>query len=345
MRSAMAGVVGLLLAASTALAGASESGFAAKNRQAWEAFQRRDFPRAEALARQAWTAAGPQTDPSQAAIAAVNVGAALALRGRLEEALEWSHRGEERLGTGGDKVVRGRVLASRALIRFARGEQDESRADFERAEALLGADDWRFALARTLTRVYVEVDAAAAQELETMLAQARRSGGDPVRVVPCLMGLGWLEGLYGSGASRFEEMRRVLEGRADDSVLALVDHDLAAVHLRGGRLEGAEAAVRRGLETARRAGDLRLEFILLNDQSLLHVQKKEDAAARESDRAAQQSLVALTAALREGRLEDSLLLDFRQLARLRYINQPLVLGDPFLGVMDQVALDPAKEVQ
>jgi tetratricopeptide (TPR) repeat protein len=343
MRERVVWAVGLLIV--VARVGGAEPAFDSKNRQAWDAFQRRDFPQAEALARQAWASAGPGTDAAQAAIAATNVGAALALRGRLDEALEWSRRAEERLGPGADRTALGRLLASRALIHHARGENDESRAAFDRAEPLLGPDDWPFAVARTLVRLYQSVDVSAADRLGALLATARRPGGDPARLVPCLMGLGWAEGLYGTGAERFEEVRKLLEGRPPGALLALVDHDLGALHLRSQRLDAAEVALRRGLETARRAGDLRLEFILLNDLSLLHVQEGEDAAAREADQAAEQRLSAISGALREGRLEDSLLLDFRQLARLRYLNKPLLLVDPFLGVLDQIAIQPAPEVE
>jgi hypothetical protein len=120
----------------------------------------------------------------------------------------------------------------------------------------------------------------------------------------------------------------------------LVDHGLGALHLRGRRPTKAETAIRRGLGEARRAGDQRLEYILLDDLSLLQMQKREDVAARETDMSAQQRLAGLAQGLREGRLEDSLLLDFRHLSRLRFLNQASMLMDPFIGVLDQLAVKP-----
>jgi hypothetical protein len=83
-----------------------------------------------------------------------------------------------------------------------------------------------------------------------------------------------------------------------------------------------------------------MEFVLLDDLSFLHMLRGDEAEARKADREAEQRLAAIAEAMRAGRLEDSLLLDFRQLAKLRYLNQPSMLSDPFLGVLDQVVVRP-----
>ncbi len=341
MRPILVWAAALLAAAPGPSLHAADERLVTRNRQAWEAFQRRDFAKAESLAREAWALAGSQEDATQAAVAAANVGAARALRGHLDEAFEWSRRAEERLGPAGDRQVLGRLLAAQAVLQLARGNDDESRRAFARAEAPLGPDDWRLGVARAITRLYVDLDmAAATTTLEGLLEEARRPGGDPARALPCLLALGWIEGLTGEGSERYDEARVLLEGRDDGSLLALVDHGLGALHLRGRRPAKAEAAIRRGLGEARRAGDLRLEYVLLDDLSLLQMQKREDVAARETDMAAQQRLGVLAQGLREGRLEDSLLLDFRHLSRLRFLNQASMLMDPFIGVLDQLAVKP-----
>ena len=62
------------------------------NQAAWQAFHRRDFSECERLAREAWQLAEADGDSVQSTFAAANLAAAVALRGRLDEALEWSRR-------------------------------------------------------------------------------------------------------------------------------------------------------------------------------------------------------------------------------------------------------------
>ena len=73
--------MGLLLLASAPGNAPVEGDLLSRNRQAWEAFQRKDFARAESLARETWTRADSTGSSLQAAFAAANLGAALALRG------------------------------------------------------------------------------------------------------------------------------------------------------------------------------------------------------------------------------------------------------------------------
>ena len=80
---------------------------------------------------------------------------------------------------------------------------------------------------------------------------------------------------------------------------------------------------------------------LLNDLSLLQTRQGQADAAREADLAAERLLDAIAEDLRRGVVEDTVLLDFRQLSRFRYLNLPPVLYPHFRGIFDQLALDPA----
>jgi ATP/maltotriose-dependent transcriptional regulator MalT len=102
------------------------------NRAAWQAFHEKDFPRSERLAREAWQKAETERDALQAAFAAANLAAAVAMRGRLDEAIEWSHRAEERLGPGRQPPVRGRILVAQGILQKVRGEDEASEQAFAR---------------------------------------------------------------------------------------------------------------------------------------------------------------------------------------------------------------------
>jgi ATP/maltotriose-dependent transcriptional regulator MalT len=123
---------------------AVETRAAQPNQAAWQAFQRRDFSEGERLARQAWQIAEAEGDSVQSTFAAANLAAAAALRGRPDEALEWSRRAEERLGPQRLPLVRGRILVAQAILQKIRGEDEASRQAFQRArDALRSARDPR----------------------------------------------------------------------------------------------------------------------------------------------------------------------------------------------------------
>jgi tetratricopeptide (TPR) repeat protein len=276
-----------------------------------------------------------------AAVAAANVAAALAMRGHFEEALRWSARAEEALGESGPRPLRGRLLAARGLIRYALGQDEAGTRDLGAAREALGPGDWPLAFLREMAALYATLDLAAAYDRLTLLLDQARKASDHVRAGVCLMALGWIDGLSGGPAvERFEEARRLLPGRTDPSLLALLDHDLGVAHLRKDQVEEAGRAFARGLEGARASGERSLEYILLNDLGLWHAQRGEDAAAERADREAAQRLAAIGEDLRRGRIEDSLLLDFRQLSKLRYVSTPPMLMDLFLGLFDQLAVEP-----
>jgi hypothetical protein len=80
--------------------------------------------------------------------------------------------------------------------------------------------------------------------------------------------------------------------------------------------------------------------VLLDDLSLLYSQKEDWPRAIAADREASERLGAIAEDVRQKRLEDSLLLDLRRLFRSRYTHKPQMLIDLFLGLFDQLAVEP-----
>jgi hypothetical protein len=317
----------------------------ALNGKAWEAFRARDFAVAEASARAAWRAAEADADARQAGVAAANVAAGLAMRGRFAEALEWSGKSDARLAASGSTKARGRLAAARALIHLADGAREAGQAEFARAETWLGKDDWPLAFVRLTALVYAEPASDTVYKGLAALLKTARAEKDPQRTLRCLLALGWGETFFdpGSSLARYREAHALVAGGTDPELRAYAAHDLGTALFRSRDLGAAEAAFAEGLAEARRSADRPLQVVLLNDLSLLHVQTGEDAAAREEDASAQRVLAGIAEDLRRGRIEDTLLLDFRQLSKLRYLDLPSVLFPLFHGLFDQLALDPETE--
>jgi len=336
-------VVLLLLVAWPGAASAADA--RALNGKAWEAFRARDFAVAEASARAAWSAAESEADARQAGVAAANVAAGLAMRGRFPEALEWSRKSDARLAANGSTKARGRLAAARALIHVADGGREAGQREFARAEAWIGKDDWRLAFVRLTALLYSEPASGKVYEGLSALLKTARAEKDPERTLQCLLALGWGETFFDPGASlaRYREAHALVAGGTDSELRAYVAHDLGTALFHSRDLGAAEAAFEEGLAEARRSSHRPLQVVLLNDLSLLHAQTGEDAAAREDDASAQQVLARIAEDLRPGRIDDTLILDFRQLSKLRYLNLPPVLFPLFHGLFDQLALDPAAE--
>jgi len=329
----------LALGAATAPA-AEES--PSPNQAAWQAFQRRDFQGCERLATEGWKRAEADHDSLQAALAAANLAAAVAVRGQLDEGLEWSRRAEQALGPEREPRVRGRILVAQGLLRQARGEEEESAQAFVRAQVALGADDWPLAFAETLAKAYDWEDLNAAFQRMNGLRDAARISKEPDRAALALLVLGWLEGVGGSpeAVTKFEEARSILVSRNQSAVLPLIDHNIGSVHLWLDHLSEAQVAFERGLAEARAASDRRMEVILLDDLGMLFSQKEDWPRAIASDREAGERLAAILEDVKQGRLEDSLLLDLRRLVKGRYVHKPQMLIDLFLGLFDQLAVEP-----
>jgi tetratricopeptide (TPR) repeat protein len=316
-----------------------------QNRAAWRAFREKDFGAAEQAARAAWATAESEREPLQSVFAAANLAAALTMRGRLDEAREWSLRAEERLGGTSQPETRGRLLAARALIEGARGDEAASKQALAEAAKALGAKDWRLRMLTNLLVVYMDLEIAAGYDEVRALRDAARAAGNQQGEAVALAAIGWVEGLGGaeSAALAFEKARELFAASGHASLLPLMDHDIGGVFLRAGAAERARAPLERGLEAARKGGDLRAEVLLLDDLSLCYVRTGDARRAREADQAAGERLARLAEDVRSGRLEDSLLLDLRQLTKQRYVNQPSLLVDLFVGLSDQLALEPVAE--
>jgi len=337
-------VIGAVLVWSVAAAAAAADAIG-PNTRAWTSFRARDFAAAEAASREAWTAASSNGDARQAGVAAANLAASFAIRGRFTEALEWSGKAEERLVAAGARKPRGRLLAARALIHYADGARGEGAKAFTQAETWLDKDDWPLAFTRLTVGLYVDPSSQESYEgLKTLLKRAR-DAQDRERTLRALLALGWAETFFDPATSvaHYREARDLAAAGADAELRAYTAHDLGAAHFRRDELGPAEAAFREGLEGARASGDRRMQVLLLDDFSLLHEQKGDEARAREEDLSEQRVLALIAEDLRTGRIADSLLLDFRQLSKARYLNLPGVLFPLFHGVFDQLALDPAAE--
>jgi hypothetical protein len=339
-------VVGLATIAGPVRAAATpfveEAGAAAQNQAAWQAFRRRDFPECERLAREASKLAEADRDALQAAFAAANTAAAVAMRGRLDEGLEWSRRAETALGPAREPRVRGRILAAQAILQQVRGEDEASQQAFLRARKELGAEDWSLAFADALAKGYDWEDLATAFSSISVLRDKARTSKEPKHAAAALLALGWVEGAGGSieAVKTFEEARAILVSIGETAALPMIDHNLGSVLLWADRLDEAQGVYERGLAAARAAGDRRLEVILLDDLSLVFSQKEDWPRAIASDREAGARLAAIAEDVRQGRLEDSLLLDLRRLFKARYTHKPQLLVDLFLGLFDQLAVEP-----
>ena len=341
----MRGLISVLLLAVLALGAAAASAAqdaAAQNQAAWQAFQRKDFAACESLARESFKLAEADRDPLQAAFAAANTAAAVAMRGRLDEGLEWSLRAEERLGPGRAPQVRGRILVAQAILRQVRGEDEASERAFVRAREALGPEDWSLAFADTLVKAYNWEDMNTPFKSLTTLRESARGTKEPKRAGIALLALGWLDGVGGSpeAVKSYEEARAILASAGEKAVLPLVDHNLGSVLLWADRLDEAQGVYERGLAAARALSDRRMEVILLDDLSLMFSQKEDWPRAIASDREAGERLGAIAQDVKQGRLEDSLLLDLRRLFKARYVHKPQLLIDLFLGLFDQLAVEP-----
>jgi tetratricopeptide (TPR) repeat protein len=325
---------------------AVEGRVADANQAAWEAFHQRDFPRCEQRAREAWQLAEADRDSLQAAVGAANLAAAVAMRGRLDEALEWSRRAEERLGPDPQPLVRGRILVAQAILQKVRGEDEASAQAFRRAREALGPEDWSLAFADALAEGYDWEDLGTAYQRIAALRDRARGAAEPEpkqkQKALALLDLGWIEGVGGGlGAVKpFEEARTIFASAGHTEVLPLVDHNLGSLFLWADRLDEAQTTFERGLAAARAVRDRRLEVILLDDLSQLFSQKEDWPLAVAADREAGARLAAIAEDVRQGRIEDSLLLDLRRLFKARYVHKPQMLAELFLGLFEQLAVEP-----
>jgi len=309
-------------------------------REAAAAFRQRDFPRAHERAERQWELAESQGDRFQAGLAAANVAAALAFSGRLDEALGWYETAADRLRAAGRTRALGRLAVARALAQYMRHDAESGERELARARELLGVD-WRLEYVASALRLWADMELwQAYPRFEGLLERARQSG-DTSRVAATLMALGWV----GGDVRHFEEAIRLFEARGDTRSVVFARTNLGIIFLRSGELERAETELVEALDLARRVADPRLEFIVQNDLSVVYARAGAAARAREADLQAEAVLGGITEDLRQGRRQDTVLLDYYHLLRMRYLTRHIFLFDPFPWLFDQLVLEPEEAVE
>jgi len=322
--------------AETPCNGATQGSQAAEaGREAVAAFRQRDFNRAHERAERQWNLAESQADRFHAGLAAANVAAVLAVTGRVDEALEWYETAAARLTAAGRTRELGRLAVARALAQYARHEAERGERELARARELLGTD-WRLEYVASALRLWADMELwRAYPRFEALLERARQSG-DQSRVTATLMALGWV----GADVRHYKEALRLFEARGDTRSIVVARLNLGILSLRSHDLDRAQTQLQNARDLARRAADPRLEFIALNDLSIVYARAGAAARAREADLQAEAVLGGITEDLRQGRRQDTVLLDYYHLLRMRYLTRPICLVDPFPWLFDQLVLEP-----
>lgn len=316
------------------------------NQQAYQAFQRKDFRHAEELAARAWQLAENEGDRLQAGLAAANTAAGLAIHRRMDDALAWYEKAQVRLEESGRARLSGRLAAAKGAVLYLEHDTELGVRELRRAAALLGEDDWRLQFLVTTLELWSDLDLGPVFEKVRSLAERARQSGDPGRLAPALMVLGWIEAAQGGGEYAVELYREAIglfEERGDAASVALAHRNIGVAYLRVRDFARARAELEKGLEEARRAGDVRLEFAALNDLGVAYALAGESGRALTADREAEEVIAGLADDLRQDRRADTLLVDFYHLLRMRYLTLPALLLDPFPFILDQLALDPEVE--
>ena len=315
-------------------------------RQAVRAFVERDFRAAETLARQAWDLCQAGTAGRQAGFAAANLGAALAVQGRLEEALEWQGRAEEVFAREGDALTQGRLALARAVVLYLKGEKG-ALASLDRARELLGKDDFR------LTCIEAEVrgnsndsEQAQAGYMKCLeMLNGCRARGDSSGVVMCAMRMGYLDGTTGGhedALKYYTEALKIVRAWGDTSRMSVALRNIGLANRKLRQYPESEAAYREGLSLAGAAGQRAQAAEILNDLSMLYAEMGDEARAEATDREAEAALRSVADDLSQGRLKDTVLLDFYQGVKVRFANLLPYDADLFAGFCDQLTLEPPR---
>jgi len=313
------------------------------NREAYLAFQEQDLIRAGELAARAWELAESDGDQVGAGLAAANRAAALAVLGRMDEAVKWQQTAEDRLQGNVAPHVVGRLAVARGITLYLQRDQEAGEREFSRAASILGEEDWRLGFATTAIRLWDTLDILAAYErCDGLLDQARESG-DATRVAAILMLFGWVKvpaNLIEEAIADFEEASGIYEDLGEESSELVARRNIGIAHLRSGRFIRAENLLTEALEETRRVGASDLEFALLDDLSVGYAQAGDQRRAQEADRQAETVLAGIGEALQSGQMIDTPMLDYYHLLRMRYLSQPVFFLEPFPWIVDQMALDP-----
>ena len=338
--SRVVGIGVLLAVAPMVAAGQSDSrGLPA----AYEAFKREDFRRSEELARSVWQEAESGNDPVQAGLAAAQIGAALAIDGRIDDALEWYAEASTRLETAGEARAEGRVAVARALSHYLSKDIEAGDRELARARELLDADDWRIAYVDAAFHLWAQLERdPALHDFENLVERSRDQ--EPTQLAAVLSCSAWIAGAWGEtgrSVALYSETEKIYAELGDARAAALARRNGSVARLRSGNLDRASVSLRAAAEMARQASDLRLEFIVLNDLGVALAQAGDQPGAEEVDRQAESTLARLAEEIRQGRLQDTPMVDYYHLLRMRYLDKPGFVIDPFPWLLDQLAIDPA----
>jgi len=333
--------VGILVAVTPHLSAGQSS--STELPSAYEAFEREDFRRSEELARSVWQEAEAGNDLARAGLAAAQIGAALAIDGRIDDALEWYAEASTRLETAGETRAVGRVAVGRALSHFLRKDIEAGDRELARARELLDADDWRIAYVDAAFHLLAQLERDPALHAFDNLVERSRDQ-EPTQLAAALSCSAWIAGAWGEtgrAVALYSETEKIYAALGDAGAAALARRNGSVARLRGRDLDRASFALRAAADMARQASDLRLEFIVLNDLGVALAQAGDQPAAEEVDRRAESALARLAEEIRQGRLQDTPMVDYYHLLRMRYLDKPAFVIDPFPWLLDQLAIDPA----
>jgi tetratricopeptide (TPR) repeat protein len=345
------GILGLLCVGICFPLGAYSQGIGSRadsfNVAAFRAFQSREFERTGALARKALESCPGTSVSREAGIAEANLGAALAVRGRLDEALSRQARADSIFTAIGDSLCLGRLFAARAIALSLKGKAEAALACLGRARLLRGGNEAALACLEASVLGNTN-DAVRLQDVYIRcLGEIHRcrAGGDSAGTAICAMTLGFLDGTTGDhqGALRyFSEALSLFHARADSLRAGLMMENVGLAQRKLGSYAEARRSYQEALVMARARGEQRLAVELLNDLSMLHSEMGDQPGAEQYDREAEEACNTLAEDLRLGKADDTVLVDFLDLVQARYANMLPYHTDPFVGFCDRLALDPAR---
>jgi tetratricopeptide (TPR) repeat protein len=313
------------------------------NREAYSAFQERNFAVALSRAQSARELAKAAGNQIQTAFAATNEAAALAMFGRWDDALPLYEGAASTFEKEGRALHRGRIAVALGIASYMLNDKDRGEREFELAAKLLGEDDWNLGFVKVSILLWANLDMWPAYTAFEKLRDRAREADDPKRLAAASVNLGWV--IAGSGnddaaVKVYEEAIALFKKMGDVYSIAIVRRNIGIAYLRVGKLEEAEHALMEALSAARRIENTRLEFAVLNDLGIAHAQAGRQKAAREADLEAEVALARVADGLRSQRLRDTPLIDYYHLLRMRYLTLPTLLIEPFNCVLDQLAVDP-----
>jgi tetratricopeptide (TPR) repeat protein len=251
------------------------------------------------------------------------------------------------LDRDGDAVVRGRLALARAVVFHLKGKEKEALGSLDLARGLSGKDDFRLACVEAEVRSNsndVEQAQAGYVKCQEML-NGCRARGDSSGVLVCAMRMGYLEGTTGGhedALKYYTEALQIVRAWGDTSRMGVALRNIGLANRKLRQYPESEAAYREALDLARAAGNRGLAAGILNDLSMLYAEMGDEARAEATDREAEEALRSIADDLRQGKLRDTVLLDFYQGVKVRFANLLPYNTDLFAGFCDQLALEPPR---